>query len=97
MSVLNRMHRFTELAREAEAIANSDSDDWRLKYDLIFSFSIRGQIDVTRISVDWCDPDSSYEEDVRTYVEALVSKATEVEALLKSLARDEIAKGAERR
>jgi hypothetical protein len=46
---------------------------WEYKYDRIFGMSrgIRGLIDELDISFSWCDPDTSYEEDVTAYVEAL--------------------------
>lgn len=66
--------RFLDLAREAERIHDSAAD-WETKYDLVFSDAISGEIQQTGISVDWCDPDTSYEEDVQAYVRALVGKA----------------------
>ena len=46
---------------------------WEYKYDRIFGMSkgIRALINDLNISFGWSDPDTTYEEDVTAYVEAL--------------------------
>lgn len=56
---------FEELRRiykEAREIYES-SISWRAKYDLIFSDRIS-----QRVSFEWYDPDTSYEEDVTSFM-----------------------------
>jgi len=78
---------FIQISREAREIANSEAD-WETKYDLIFSADISQTIFFLGISFDYCDPDSSYEEDVMAYVNAINAKSDELE---KTLARKESA------
>lgn len=43
--------------------------DWEQKYDLIFSERISQEV-FRLIDLDYCDPDTSYEEDVKAFVYA---------------------------
>lgn len=50
---------------------------WETKYDLIFSERLSRRI-FGLIRLDYCDPDTSYEEDVKAFVEALNDRLREV-------------------
>ena len=69
--------RFLTLAKMAVDIAGSDAS-WETKYDLVFSDEISKCIRETGISLDYCDPDTSYEEDVLAYVNAVKVKAEDL-------------------
>ena len=58
---------------EVENIFNSECD-WEYKYDRIFGYAkhIRTLMDELSISFSYYDPDTSYEEDTRAYVQALL-------------------------
>jgi maltooligosyltrehalose synthase len=45
---------------------------WKEKYDYIFDMKIGKCIRDAGYNFDWYDPDCSYEDDVRAYVNALV-------------------------
>ena len=56
-----------------ERIFHLSGTTWEYKYDRIFGMSkgIRALINDLNISFGWSDPDTTYEEDVTAYVEAL--------------------------
>jgi len=56
------------LYQETIRILNSD-DSWEDKYDQIFSQRISRRVREL-INLDYCDPDTSYEEDVTAFVSA---------------------------
>jgi hypothetical protein len=66
MSVSNLIR----LIERAEAIFRSEAD-WEIKYDTIFDMFIWRKIRDVGHHFEWCDPDTSYEEDVTAYVTAL--------------------------
>lgn len=78
---MKQIKKFIKLTNLAQKIMNSEAD-WETKYDLIFSDMIIVKINKTGIGVDWYDPDTTYEADVRAYVDALVEKATELTKIL---------------
>lgn len=57
----------------ANQIFHSDKYDWEEKYDLIFSDKISKKIG-SIIHISYCDPDTTYEEDLKAYMDALNSK-----------------------
>lgn len=65
------------------SVAASDLD-WEYKYDVIFMGApeLREKLSAVGLRLDYCDPDSSYEDDVRAYVAALGEVRAELEALL---------------
>ena len=68
-----------------ERIFNLSGTTWEYKYDRIFNIGpgIRKLIEELGISFEWYDPDTSYEEDVTYYVEALQRLKTNLESELK--------------
>jgi len=76
---------FLELVSDAERIRDDHNLSWETKYDLIFSNSISGEIrELDEIHIDYCDPDTTYQEDVNAYVNALVDKGRELRPLVKN-------------
>ncbi len=71
---LARVQAFIATAELAKRIAHSDLS-WEDKYSLIFSDEVATIIFDSGISFDWTDPDGSYEDDVRAFVDALSAKA----------------------
>lgn len=64
---------------EAKRIIVSTAS-WEIKYDLIFSEAISKRVSQL-IRLEYYDPDTSYEEDVRAYVDALENKVAELGTL----------------
>lgn len=64
--IVNLIH----LIERAERIFQSDAD-WEMKYDTIFGMRIWQRLGEAGYHVEWCDPDTTYEEDVTAYVNAL--------------------------
>lgn len=71
---------FIQLAEKAVAIRNSGRA-WEEKYDMIFSEQISKKIAATDVRIDYYDPDTSYEEDVNAYVNALIEKVEYLKGL----------------
>jgi len=63
--------------QEANRIFNSNAD-WETKYDLIFSDSI-SHVVFEQVRLDYCDPDTSYEEDVVAFMQAFNEKMARLE------------------
>lgn len=85
MEPLNKLNKILQLAKDIE---NSDLGDEE-KYDMIFSDKISLQVaplfKELNVCFEYCDPDTSYDEDVRAFISALES---ELEALNKNLEND---------
>lgn len=60
-----------EKINQAEEILNSSISD-ETKYNVIFGMSIWQHMKEEGYHFEWCDPDTSYLEDVTAYVKALV-------------------------
>lgn len=58
-----------------DRIVANDALSWQLKYALVFDGGVKARLDAALtaagIDVSYYDPDTSYEEDVRAYVEAM--------------------------
>lgn len=72
---------FLRLVEVANQIASSQAD-WDVKYDLIFSKDVLGRIRALDMVPDYCDPDTSYEEDVRALLVALNTSAEQMRQAL---------------
>lgn len=81
MTISDRITRFLELAQQAIAIRDSEAS-WETKYELIFSEEISVAIRNSGIIVDYYDPDTSYEEDAKAFVDAIQEKATELQKVI---------------
>lgn len=74
--MMDKIRRYLSLADQVLQIAASDAAA-ATKYELIFSEE--GSRALGRIfQLDYYDPDTSYEEDVQAYVEALRVKCAEL-------------------
>lgn len=60
-----------EKINQAEEILSSSISD-ETKFDVIFGMNIWQSIREEGYHFEWCDPDTTYEEDVTAYVKALV-------------------------
>jgi hypothetical protein len=75
-----KYRQFVRLAREAQRICDTDAS-WETKYDLIFSEDISTRMrDI--LDVEYYDPDTSYQEDVRAFCAAMTAKADDLERAL---------------
>jgi hypothetical protein len=84
MSVeLEDMKSFIQTAAAAKKIMESDVD-WETKYGLIFG-DISMSIRQLKIILNYYDPDTSYEDDVRAYYCAIEEKADEFRKILEAL------------
>ena len=72
--------RFIKAAKRAIKIADSGISG-ELKFKLIFSENVSQEIFASGIPLDWQDPDTSYEEDVRAFVNAVEARLTEIERI----------------
>jgi hypothetical protein len=72
LSVVTKQQQLLGEIEMVERILESGAT-WEYKFDRIFGMSkgIRALIDGLNISFSWSDPDTTYEEDVTAYVEAL--------------------------
>lgn len=74
-------HEFLRLVEVAERIAESTAD-WDTKYDLIFSKNVLGRIRALDMVPDYCDPDTSYEEDIQALLTVLRASADQLRRAL---------------
>lgn len=75
---LEKVKEFIRLADIAKEIINNEILEWKEKYDFIFGLKVQS---TTGITFDWYDPDTTYEEDVTYYFEALMEKADRLRTL----------------
>lgn len=81
----NQNSSYLELVRinqKVQRLVSEEDVDWELKYDNVFSptvsrrvFALMKQLGV---NFDYYDPDTSYEEDVKAFSDALDSKVEEL-------------------
>ena len=67
------MEQLQELKKLIDEVVRvyESAAEWKVKYDLIFSEHLSRRIcDI--VCIEYYDPDTSYEEDVRAYVVALL-------------------------
>lgn len=67
------MKRLISAIEDSEKVLQSEAD-WKMKYDVLFGRHrkvIRPLLALYGLDLEWCDPDTSYEEDVRAYMTAL--------------------------
>ena len=91
MSTTSDIMRYVAICDEANAILNSDAS-WETKFDLIFSDNISIVLQTIHL-VGWCDPNTSYEEDVKAFMAAVNRKCTEFRSILKSIEEQNNGKG----
>ena len=65
------------LHKTANRIFNSQAD-WETKYDLIFAPDLSGAV-FKQIRLEYCDPDTTYQEDVTAFITAFNEKMAQLE------------------
>ena len=61
--------------------------DWETKFDLIFEEHSQAVVPLLNrlgLTIEWCDPDTTYQEDVTAYVQAAMPVRDEVRRLLEA-------------
>lgn len=61
--------KIEKLNRKVNEIYNNPNLNWEVKYDKIFSDKISKKV-FSKISLNYYDPDTTYEEDVTAFVNA---------------------------
>ena len=56
--------------------------EWEIKYNKIFSLHIWQDIEHTGMTFDWVDPDTSFHEDISSYVNTLRGMLPRIEQVL---------------
>jgi hypothetical protein len=72
---MSKSAKLRSLVAQANEIFDSESLSWEAKYDLIFSKDISRKV-FDLIDLRYYDPDTSYEEDVKAFVNALNEKVS---------------------
>jgi hypothetical protein len=78
----SKQEQLLEVIQGVESIFNSEAD-WQYKYNRVFKnlIPIRILCSELGISLEWCDPDTTYQEDVTAFVSAIleIKKNLEIE------------------
>ena len=79
-----------QLVNTAINLAERNDISWKFKYEMIFSVRISQQISILlqcfSLKLDYYDPDTSYEDDVKAYIRALEELKPQLVAMADSLA-----------
>lgn len=75
-----RQREFIQLAYEVDRICDSMAS-WETKYDMVFSDEVSIRMHEL-VTFDYYDPDTTYEEDVRAFRNAVMEKARELEIVI---------------
>ena len=70
---MKNIQKLQKLNKKANEIYDDDELTWEEKYDLIFSEKISRKVH-SLITLDYYDPDTSYQEDVSAFVCAFNEK-----------------------
>lgn len=70
---MKNLEKLQKLNKKANEIYNDDQLTWEEKYDLIFSEKISRKVH-SLVTLDYYDPDTSYQEDVSAFVHAFNEK-----------------------
>lgn len=88
--IKDRIQQLQELAERAQRViavppdeGHGECDEWEIKFELVFD--IAREVRALGFDIEYCDPDGSYEEDARAYVDALVSYAEARKKYLEAL------------
>lgn len=73
------LEKLKKIRAKCERIVDSNLE-WDEKYDLIFSEDISLTV-FDLIKLDYYDPDTSYEEDVQAFVQALKDKVSRLDMI----------------
>ncbi len=72
-------HALVLLHNQCRAVVDS-AVDWEVKYDFIFSKGVS-----QKVPFEWCDPDTTYEEDVQAFMKAFDENVRNYRVLAKGL------------
>lgn len=61
-----------DLINKAEKIFHDPDLNWESKYSLIFGLGIWQKARAAGLGLSWCDPDTTYEEDITAYMQAVI-------------------------
>ena len=81
--MLDKQKKIIELRTIVQAVIACDAD-WETKYDVIFE-AYRDSHRDSGVSIEWSDPDTSYEEDVRAFADALEEVAVQASMIVDSV------------
>jgi len=70
MSTEKKIRKVLRKIKTADNVLQSETD-WEFKYNIIFGMGIVDDLNNIGIQLNYYDPDTTYEEDVRAFVEAL--------------------------
>lgn len=78
---MNKYQQLVSLNIKVQRLIEEEID-WEMKYDLIFSKDISRKVfdlfEELNLKLDYYDPDSSYEEDIKAFAYALDDKMKEL-------------------
>jgi hypothetical protein len=88
MDLRDKMQLLIDYDKNIESIYNADMDaiSWETKYELVFAH-MKPHIDKLGFELDWVNTDTSYQDDLYHYWDALNKKAEEFRAILKEIDR----------
>lgn len=79
---MSKYQELLSLNNKIQKLINEDID-WETKYDLVFCENVSRRVfkllKELGVSFDYYDPDTSYEEDLRAFANALKEKVEELE------------------
>lgn len=88
----NNYLELVKINNKVQRLVNEEDVDWELKYDSIFSPNVSRKVFALmkelNVSFDYYDPDTSYEEDVKAFSDALDSKVKELSKISYMFERD---------
>jgi hypothetical protein len=83
IAMRERLDTYLAIVADATAILESEAT-WEMKYNLIFSDEVSTRANAL-FTLDYYDPDTTYEEDVTAWVRAAEEKAEEVRIIREAL------------
>lgn len=82
---MSKIQELRTLNSKVQRLTNEENVDWDLKYDMIFSENISRKVfsllKELGSPLDYYDPDTSEEEDVKAFSDALKEKMEELEKI----------------
>lgn len=83
---LEKLKEVVDSFEETMFVINEPNIDWEIKYDFVFE-NLALKVREAGIHLEYCDPDTSYEEDVMAYINALNAKLRSYDNLISALLR----------
>jgi hypothetical protein len=79
-----RVAKLARLTEIATAIVDDAQTPWKVRFEAVFDDGIAQEVSDLGFVIEYYDPDTSDEEDVLAYVNALVAKSTCLQRAVKS-------------